>query len=60
VIEDLSECYRVLELVPGASPEDVKRSYRELVMVWHPDRFANDPKLQKKAQEKLKQINLAH
>ncbi len=60
MIEDLSECYRILELTPGATQEEVKRSYRELVKVWHPDRFAGDPKLQKKAQEKLKQINLAY
>jgi NADH-quinone oxidoreductase subunit L len=38
----------------------VKRSYRELVKVWHPDRFGGDPKLQHKAQEKLKQINYAY
>jgi curved DNA-binding protein CbpA len=28
--------------------------------VWHPDRFPNDPRLQEKAQEKLKEINLAY
>ena len=60
MIENLTECYRILELAPGATQEEVKRSYRELVKVWHPDRFTGDPKLQKKAQEKLKQINLAY
>lgn len=60
MITDLSECYRILDLAPGATQEEVKRSYRELVKVWHPDRFANDPELQKKAQEKLKLINLAY
>jgi hypothetical protein len=60
VIEDLSECYRILELDRGASHDDVKRSYRELVKVWHPDRFVGDLNLQKKAEEKLKQINLAY
>ena len=28
--------------------------------VWHPDRFGGDPRLQKKAQEKLKEINEAY
>ena len=60
VLNDLQDCYRVLELEPGATLEDVKRSYRELVKVWHPDRFAGDPKLQRKAEEKLKQINFAY
>lgn len=40
--------------------EEVKCSYRELVKVWHPDRFGGDPKLQRKAGEKLKEINLAY
>jgi outer membrane protein assembly factor BamE (lipoprotein component of BamABCDE complex) len=60
VLIDLQDCYRILELEPTATLEDVKISYRELVKVWHPDRFAHDPKLQHKAQEKLKQINLAY
>ena len=57
---DLQESYHLLEVEIGAPLEDVKRAYRELVKVWHPDRFAHDPKLQRKAQEKLKQINLAY
>lgn len=57
--DDLQECCRILELEAGATWEDAKRSYRELVRVWHPDRFAHDPALERKAQEKLKQLNLA-
>jgi hypothetical protein len=60
VIDDLRECYRLLEVDPNASPEQVKRAYRDLVKVWHPDRFADDPRLQGRAQEKLKHINLAY
>src|SRR5262245_36955609 len=52
--------YRILEVEPGASLAEIKRSYRELAKVWHPDRFPNDIRLQRKAQEKLKQINLAY
>ncbi len=59
-MDDLRECYRMLEVDPGASPELVKRAYRDLVKVWHPDRFTDDPGLQSRAQEKLKQINLAY
>src|SRR5207245_7270424 len=46
-------------LETGATSADVKRSYRELVRVCHPDRFAHEPALERKAQEKLKQLNLA-
>ena len=60
MLKDLHDCYRVLDLEPGASAEQVKDSYRALVKVWHPDRHGSDPKLQLRAQEKLKQINLAY
>lgn len=60
MLGDLYDCYRMLEVEPGATLEEVKRSYRELVKVWHPDRFEHDPKLRDKAVEKLKKINLAY
>jgi curved DNA-binding protein CbpA len=57
--EDIFKCYELLEVDPGASFSDVKRAYREMCKVWHPDRFEARSKLRLKAQEKLKQINLA-
>jgi len=60
MLNDFQDCYRLLELKPDATLEEVKRAYRELVKVWHPDRFTEDALLQQKAQEKLKQINLAY
>jgi hypothetical protein len=44
---EIHRCYRMLELEPGASLEQVKQAWRELVKVWHPDRFPNDDKLQR-------------
>ena len=52
--------YHVLGLEPGAPAQEVKTAYRDLAKVWHPDRFVHDPKLQRKAQEKLKEINEAY
>lgn len=57
---EINRCYRALELEPGASLEQVKQAWRELVKVWHPDRFSHDAKLQRKAQERLKDINGAY
>ena len=54
-----SDC-RILEIEPGASLEEIKQAYRDQTKVWHPDRFSNDTRLQNKAEEKLKQINLAY
>lgn len=59
-MDDIDRYYEILELKFGASPEEVKRAYRDLVRVWHPDRFSHDPRLQQKAQEKLKEINEAY
>ncbi|WP_409873941.1 pentapeptide repeat-containing protein [Thermosynechococcus sp.] len=57
---DLDTCYRVLELEPGATLEEVNRAYRDLVFIWHPDRIPKDnTRLIEKAQEKIKQFNEA-
>ncbi len=49
-----------LGLKPGASREEINEAYRDLVNVWHPDRFGNNVLLQKKAEERLKEINAAY
>ena len=54
-----SDC-RTLEVEPGASLEEIRQAYLDQTKIWHPDRFSNDIRLQKKAEEKLKQINLAY
>lgn len=51
---------RVLKLPPSATSGDVKRAYRQLVKVWHPDRFSNDPDLQARATAELASINEAY
>jgi DnaJ domain len=60
VTNELYECYRILDVEPGASPEELKHAYRLQAKVWHPDNFIRDPKLQNKAQERMKKINLAY
>ena len=59
-MDDLYHCYQILGLEPEAKFEDVKQYYRDLVKVWHPDRFTHDLRLQNKAIEKLKEINGAY
>lgn len=53
---DLNDAYKVLELPVGASRDAVREAYRDLLKVWHPDRHASDPPLQKRAEERLKRI----
>ncbi len=58
-MSDLDRCYNFLELKPGEPLEKVKQAYRDLAFVWHPDRYSHNPRLQQKANEKLKAINEA-
>jgi hypothetical protein len=59
----MHECeayFRALELDPSATLDEIKQAYKDLVMVWHPDRFAHNLRLRHKAEEKLKQFNQAY
>ena len=58
--DDLRRCYELLMLQPGASQEEIKQAYHDLVSVWHPDRYAGNPRLQRKAQLMLRMINEAY
>lgn len=57
---DLKKCYDILQLSPGATLADIKQAYRDLVKVWHPDRFAGSPRLIQKAERQLQDINTAY
>lgn len=48
-----------LGLDKHAGEEDVKQAYRDLVKIWHPDRFQNDERLGARTEAQLKVINEA-
>lgn len=51
--------YEVLGVKEGASDEEIKKAYRELVKKYHPDKYVNNP-LADLAAEKMKEINDAY
>lgn len=51
--------YEVLGLKDGASIEEIKKAYRELVKKYHPDRYMDNP-LSDLAEEKLREVNEAY
>lgn len=57
---DPGRAYRILGLPPGAAADQVKAAYRDLVQVWHPDRFPADSRLRAKAERNLQRINAAY
>ena len=60
-MDELAKLYGTLELEPGATAEEIKAAYLDLVKVWHPDRYQNESqRLRDKAEQKLKSINLAY
>ena len=59
-MDAIERSLKILGLGPDATAQDVKKSYRDLVKVWHPDRFLNNSRVRRRAEEKLKEINGAY
>jgi len=59
-MSNAAQYYKILELEPGATLAEIRQGYKDLALVWHPDRFLNHPRLQQKAHKKLQQLNEAH
>ena len=57
---NILKCYKILELDHESSMDEAREAYIDMARVWHPDRFTNNPRLRKKAEEKLKEINIAY
>lgn len=55
----MTDPYKVLNIAPTASDDEVKHAYRELARKYHPDNYHDNP-LADLAQEKMKEINEAY
>ena len=55
-----TEALNILGLDDDASAADIKSAYRECVQILHPDRFANNKKLQDRATEQFKRLQDAY
>jgi len=53
--------YEILGIEPNASDEDVKRAYRELARINHPDNYRTSPPgVRLRAEQQMKRINEAY
>ena len=57
---DVRQAFQILELRPGVTAADARQAYTDIISVWHPDRFSNNPRLRERAEQKVKEINLAY
>ena len=58
-MDSLATHLRTLGLTEQATLEEAHAAYKDLIRVWHPDRFESDPKLRAKAEAQTREINLA-
>ncbi len=57
----LSQAYKVLELNESATDSEVKKAYRKLVVIYHPDKITHmGEQFQKSAKEKFQKIQDAY
>jgi hypothetical protein len=56
----IEKCRQILSVSTRAPLREIKEAYLDLAKVWHPDRFAGNSRLEKKATEKLAEINRAY
>jgi DnaJ like chaperone protein len=58
---NISSSYQILGLPKTATPEEVKKSYRKLVVKYHPDKVAQlGPEFQKGAKENFQKVQEAY
>jgi hypothetical protein len=57
--KDFKEYYRLLNLSPGATPVEIRRSYHQILRRWHPDLFKPGSLMQKTAEDITKDANEA-
>ncbi|MCX7861542.1 MAG: DnaJ domain-containing protein [Bacteroidales bacterium] len=61
VSNTIVDAYKILEISPDATNEEIKKAYRRLAMEHHPDKVSYlGEEIQRKAQEKFKKIQEAY
>ena len=60
-IPETDSSYKILEIEPSASNEEVKKAYRRMAMKYHPDKVSHrGEEFRKSADEKFKKVNEAY
>ena len=60
-IRNIDADYKILEIEPGASDEEIKKAYRRMAMKYHPDKVIHlGEEFQKAANDKFQMVNQAY
>ena len=53
----IQKALKILDLDADATQEQIRQAYTDLAQVWHPDKHPDNPRLNQKAERKIKEIN---
>ncbi len=56
VTPEIERAFRILDLAIQSTAEEAKKAFKEKVKYYHPDRYADNPVLQKVATDKTRQV----
>lgn len=60
-VEDTDSAYKVLDVDPNASMDEIKKAYRKMAVKYHPDKVSHlGEDVKKNAKEKFQKINAAY